>query len=71
MTKNAIYWAKNAVKNQTFFQMHYSVRIFNAFYTNRNLRFQNSNVNSEACMQDINTIQVLSGDFDGQSCTYK
>ena len=57
MPKNAFYLAKNVVKNQ----MLCSVRIFNAFYTKRNLRLPFSNANSEAGMRDITAIQVLSG----------
>ena len=48
--KNAFYLAKSVVKNQTFCQMLCSVRIFNAFYTIRNLRLPFSNANSEAGM---------------------
>ena len=50
MSKNAFYLAKNAVKNQTFCQMLCNVQIFNAFYTNKNLRLPFSNANSEAGM---------------------
>ena len=50
MSKNAIYLAKNGVKNQTFCQMLCSVQIMKAFYTIRNLRLLFSNANSEAGM---------------------
>ena len=61
MPKNAIYLAKNAIKNQTFCQMLCGVRFFNAFYAIRNLGLPFSNANSEAGMRDITAIQVLSG----------
>ena len=55
--KNAIYLAKNIVKIQMFFFS--AEKLFISL--TRNLWLPFSNANSEACMRDINAIQVLSG----------
>ena len=55
MTKNAIYLAKNVIKNQTFFLSEkFIISLI------RNLRLPFSNANSEAGMWDTNATQVLS-----------
>ena len=56
MSKNAIFLAKNAVKNQMFFLSEKLIILLR-----RNLRLPFSNVISDAGMRDITAIQVSSG----------
>ena len=61
MPKNTIYLAKNAIKNQTVFFCFVFLSGKSRISLIRNLRLPFSNANSEACVWDINAIQVLSG----------